>query len=109
MCFNTFSLFIVDLLDLNTAQNVQTIYNLNFLHRENAQFNIYNINVGSSEVAPGIQYCTWSQKKSYGTIDIEQKLASYMQKQATVKKCKTKKHTEVRTPLSIHTKLNRNM
>lgn len=36
---------------------------MNFLHRENTPFYIYNINVKRSEVAPGIQYCTWSQKK----------------------------------------------
>lgn len=28
-------------LDFNAAQNVQAIYNLNFLHRENADFFIY--------------------------------------------------------------------
>ncbi len=28
--------------DLNAAQNVQAIYNLNFLHRENAHFFIYS-------------------------------------------------------------------
>lgn len=33
-------------LDLNAAQNVQAIYNLNFLHREKRTVFIYNINVG---------------------------------------------------------------
>ena len=52
ICFLVITFMIVILfkhsgqLDLNAAQNVQAIYNLNFLHREKRTVFIYNINVG---------------------------------------------------------------